>query len=46
MWRNREVVDFVQWLHAHNAGISEEEARRSSAVLPPEMTFAYETCCP
>jgi len=27
MWRNLEVVNFLQWLHAHNAGVSQEEVR-------------------
>jgi protein-L-isoaspartate(D-aspartate) O-methyltransferase len=25
MWRNREVADFVEWLHGHNAGRASED---------------------
>jgi erythromycin esterase-like protein len=27
MWRNREVVHFLQWLHAHNAGVAQDQKR-------------------
>ncbi|HEX7181639.1 MAG TPA: protein-L-isoaspartate(D-aspartate) O-methyltransferase [Thermoanaerobaculia bacterium] len=29
MWRNREVRDFVHWLHDHNQGMGEPESRVS-----------------
>jgi protein-L-isoaspartate(D-aspartate) O-methyltransferase len=29
MWRNREVLDFVQWLRRHNDGVSEPERQVS-----------------
>lgn len=29
MWRNREVVDFVEWLRAHNAGLPSGAPRAS-----------------
>jgi erythromycin esterase-like protein len=29
MWRNREVLDFIQWLRMHNDGVSEPERKVS-----------------
>jgi protein-L-isoaspartate(D-aspartate) O-methyltransferase len=32
MWRNRDVRDFVGWLHAHNAGLAEPQRVRFAGL--------------